>query len=823
MDVKKLKDTKAQDAHASPRSPFSGTFLIAAASMAIVIALAGLVLFRIEYRHQRDIQFREMATVGNLKASQIVAWRERFMSDAHIFARSPLLAEAVEQLVTQPRNKELATVLSARLGLYVTNGACDEAALYTIDGRLLVEGEGGRVGCPPALGADAMHILRGTVADNQPQFQDVYRRADGLYSIDVLAPVPNEAGTAMAVLVLSKDPERGLFPLIRSWPVPSTSAETYLVRCDGNQVITLNRLLYDASEPLSKTFPLSRTDLPGVKAALGGSGPVLATDYRGRAVVADISPIPSSPWFIVAKVDASEAFAQARRYGTIFSAAAFGLFIIVLSLLAFMLSQKQKSLYRELYHEERRRADLHAEFSATLFGIGDGVISTDANGKVRWLNAAAARLTGWTEEEAGGHQLSEVFRICNEDTRLEVANPSELVVRTGGIVGLANHTILIAKDGTEHAIADSGAPIRGDDGSIQGVVLVFQDVSKARAAEAKAEWLSATVERSLNEVLIFDAKSLRFTYANRAALVNLGYTAEELYALTPLDIKPAFTAERFAELLAPLRSGASGTITLATIHRRRDGSTYDVFLSMQLLAGRGGRHFVAIGLDFSERLKLETELRRRLIERETLLRELHHRTKNNLQVVSSLLSLQASELCDESARAALGEMESRVGTIALAHELLYQSDSFAEIELGSYLASIITMAVDTYGLGSRVQVRVDCSPVEVSIDCASPLGLIVNELATNSAKYAFPDGRHGNVRFSLHPHGDGELKLEFSDDGVGVPPHVDLLTGGHLGMTLIRSLAEHQLGGRLTMRGDNGFYCAVQFEAMSPRVLALPT
>jgi PAS domain S-box-containing protein len=808
--IKRMKSTRHDK---SVPSFFSGAFMVAVAVLAIVMASAGYVLFRFEYGQQRDAQFREMAAIGKMKVLQIEQWRELYQSNARIFSKSSLLADAVQLLLGHPGDQELRAEISQRLALYVDNGACDEAALYTPEGRLMVAGLSGRGSSPLTLDREALGVLHEVMADGKPRFRDMYRRPDGLYSIDVLAPVPDDRGGFVALLVLGKDPERDLFPLVQSWPVPAASAETHIVRCEEGRVITLNHVLFSQEQPLSVSFPLSRTDLPGVKAVLGVTGPIMGIDYRGHPVVADIAAIPSSPWFLIAKVDAAEALSAARAYGRIIGVAAFGLFLLVLSGMAILLSRRQKKFYHALYHEERRRADMHAEFSATLFGIGDGVISTDSEGNVRWLNGVAERLTGWTEAEAKNHPLAEIFHICNENSGLEVPNPAHLVMQTGGIVGLANHTILIAKDGTERAIADSGAPIRGEDGSIQGVVLVFQDVTNARAAEARIEWLSATVERSLNEVLIFDATSLHFKYANHAALLNLGYSATELYAMTALDIKPEFTSERFAELLAPLRTGKEGVITFSTRQLRKNGSTYDVFLSLQLLETRSGRGFVSIGLDFSARLKLEAELRRALVERETLLRELHHRTKNNLQVISSLLSLKASELVDETARTALGDMEDRVGTIAYAHELLYQSENLARIELGSYIDSIITMALDTHKLNSRIQVLKDYAMVETSIDYASPLGLITNELVTNSAKYAFPNGRSGKIRISLKRLGDGMLSLEYADDGVGMPANFDLAIGGHLGMTLIRSLAEHQLKGNLTMDWSKGFSCAIEFEA----------
>ena len=640
-------------------------------------------------------------------------------------------------------------------------------------------------------------------------------------NIEVFAPLRERTGHPIGLLVLRKNPERDLFPLVESWPVPAGSAETYLVRRQGDQIVALDGLRFNDRGPLGVRFPLARKDLVGVQAILGARGLLRGQDYRGVRVLADVEPIDDSPWLLIAKIDESEALAEARLHAFAIVGGTLALALIAAAALAFAFSRREGALYRALFHEEKRRAELNAEFRATLFGIGDGVIATDAEGKVRWLNAAAQALTGWSEAEARGLPLEEVFSIFGEDEGEKIASPVEKVLRSGTVVGLANHTVLRSKDGKERPIADSGAPILGVDGSIRGVVIVFRDKSAEHEAAAKLRWLSGIIERSLNEVYIFDAGTLRFSYANRAAVANIGYGTDELLSMTPLDIKPEFTAERLEELLEPLRSGVARTATVDTVHRRKDGSTYDIFLSIQLLdAGDSAGHFVAVGLDLSERLGLERELRRALVERETLLRELHHRTKNNLQVVCSLLSLEASGLADSEGREALGNMESRVGSMALAHELLYQSQDLAKIELGRYLSSIVSLALESRDLNARIALRVNGPEVEAPIDIASPLGLVINELATNSAKYAFPDGRSGSIDLVLSAEGERRIRLEYRDDGVGLPESFDSAKDGHLGMDLIDSLVS-QLGGTLSIAGNEGFSCRIDFELPAAAEAAL--
>jgi len=784
------------------------SFLAGMVGVGVLIAICCFFYSRMEFQHALAAKQREVSAIGSLKAGQIEQWRADFLSAASIASRSPLLSEAVADLRAHPSDKGIRSSISTRFALYGEYGDWKDVAVYDPEGGRLDSARNFRA--PDRLDDEAMKIAQEALADGRPRFRDLHKDADE-YSIDVIAPVLGDKGKAVGLLVLRKDPAKQLFPLIQNWPIPSASSETLLVRREGEKAVWLNTLRFSEARPLSLNSPLTQREIPAVMAVLGSVGSFEGTDYRGIPVVADLRPIRGSPWFIVAKIDFSEASQEARGRSLIIVGSAFGIFFVAMALLAFGLTRRRAGLFRSLYGEAKQKAELHAEFRATLLGIGDGVISTDTEGNVRWLNARAERLTGWKESEARGKPLRDVFRIINEETGLEVVNPVEAVLRTDGIVGLAPRTTLVSKDGTEKPIADSGAPIRDDDGTIHGVVLVFRDISEERNAEARVLWLSTIIERSLNEVLVFDAKSLRFTYANRAALANLGYSAKELAEMSPIDIKLDFTAERFEEFLTPLRTGRTEVVTVVTRNKRKDESTYDIFLSIQLHDSRDGARFVSIGLDFSEQRMLNEKLRRSQIERETLLREIHHRTKNNLQVVSSLIALEASNLTDPSVRAAFDDVENRVGAMALAHEMLYESDNLSRIDLGSYLEAIVNLAFQSRNVAANIRLIIETVQIETSLDIASPIGLVINELSTNSVKYAFPDGRDGSIHLSMRLS-EGHVELEYGDDGVGMPENFVPDQEGHLGLTLIRSLVERQLHGSFRMGASSGFSCTIDFD-----------
>jgi PAS domain S-box-containing protein len=199
---------------------------------------------------------------------------------------------------------------------------------------------------------------------------------------------------------------------------------------------------------------------------------------------------------------------------------------------------------RDVTAQKQAAAELAAHqawFRITLSSIGDAVIACDAAGIVTFVNAAAADLTGWAESEAQGRPLRDVFHIINETTRGPVDNPAEKVMQLGKVVGLANHTVLIAKDGTERPIADSAAPIRNAEGAMLGVVLVFRDVSEERRAQAAIEeqrqWLQTTLESITDAFCSFD-RAWRFTYVNRQAEELLGRDRASLIGKNHWDEYP---------------------------------------------------------------------------------------------------------------------------------------------------------------------------------------------------------------------------------------------------------------------------------------------
>lgn len=258
------------------------------------------------------------------------------------------------------------------------------------------------------------------------------------------------------------------------------------------------------------------------------------------------------------------------------------------------------------HREERRhREQLHV----TLSSIGDAVIVTDMQGVVTFMNPIAQELTGWTPADAAGRPLEEVFRIVNEGTRQPVENPVAKVLREGIIVGLANHTVLIARDGGEVAIDDSAAPIRGEEGAVAGVVLVFRDVTELRRAGETRQHLAAIVESSDDAIISKTLDGIIVSW-NRSAERLYGYTASEVVGQPISILIPPDHPEELSSIMQRLRRGQR-IDHFETVRVCKDGSRLDVSLTISPIKNADGRIIGAskIARDITSRKRTEAALR----------------------------------------------------------------------------------------------------------------------------------------------------------------------------------------------------------------------
>jgi two-component system, cell cycle sensor histidine kinase and response regulator CckA len=213
--------------------------------------------------------------------------------------------------------------------------------------------------------------------------------------------------------------------------------------------------------------------------------------------------------------------------------------------------------------------------------------------------------------------------------------------------------------------------------------------------------------------------------------------------------------------------------------------------------------------DVTERTLNETRLREALAEKETLLRELYHRTKNNMNVISSMLWIHEANDPGSPAKAVLEDMRCRIASMAMVHERLYASQNLSSLDLGAYLGDLVSSIEENFDVDGKVSVDLDLDAIPALIDVAVPCGLVVNELVCNSFKYAFSSGRGGRLAFSVKRLDEETIKIRVEDDGPGFPEGFDPRRDGKLGLQTVFSIVEHQLGGGVEFPECPGFACAL--------------
>ncbi|MBN2469761.1 MAG: PAS domain S-box protein, partial [Anaerolineae bacterium] len=615
--------------------------LLAATLLLLTAVLVGGVRFY--HTQQQLLQSEaedELQAIADLKVNQIAAWRAERLADAGVLSRNSLVVEEVTAFFANPQ----ATSQQERL----LDRFQDLVDLYHYADVILVDPEGevrlAQSGSLAPLDPEALRFIAEALRTRQPVLTTLHQNtADPEPHIATVAPLfasDDPAAPAVGAIILRSDATQFLFPLIQSWPLSSTSAETLIVRRDGDAVLFLNELRHQSGTALNLRIPLTETNVPAVMAVLGEEGIVSGLDYRGVEVLSVLRAIPDSDWYMVAKIDTAEVLADWITRSRLIIALMVGA-VAILGLAGWSTWQGyEKTNLQRLYQEEKARQESEARYHTTLFSIGDGVIVTDSQARVTLLNPVAEALTGWTQAEAIGRPLEEIFVIVNEETRAPVESPVERVLQEGVIVGLANHTLLLARDGREIPIADSGAPIHAGAGEISGVVLVIRDQTDERAAQMKLaaseQRYRSFFENNRAVMLLVDPETAQIMDANPAAALYYGWDHETLCSMRIDEINTLSTDEVLSEMAA---ARAEKRNQFLFRHHRADGTIRDVEVYSVAVTLEGRQLLYSIVHDVTDRLEAERQVRLN----ESRLQSLFRISQHDAEDIQTLLDYALAE------------------------------------------------------------------------------------------------------------------------------------------------------------------------------------
>ncbi|WP_413200117.1 histidine kinase dimerization/phosphoacceptor domain -containing protein [Nostoc piscinale] len=354
-------------------------------------------------------------------------------------------------------------------------------------------------------------------------------------------------------------------------------------------------------------------------------------------------------------------------------------------------------------------------------------------------------------------------------------------------------------------------------------VIVYQftpDKSGKVVAESVETGWRESLGVQIEDTCFQSGAGVDYYYGRKRAIANI-YTA----GLTDCHIRLLEEFEVKANLVVPILVEVGGDNTssrlwgLLVAHqcsRTRQWEDNQLDLLDQLsvtiaIAIQQSSIFQQAQTELAERQKAESELRSALAEKEILLKEVHHRVKNNLQIVSSLLELQSQTLIDPEVIRVFQDSQNRIDSISLIHKNLYTSPNIGQLDVVDYIQSLATSILISYQNGlERIELKTDIAPISINIDQAIACGLILNELISNSLKHAFPKDQKGMVTITLEKI-DHHIKMSIQDNGVGIPNDLDWRNSNSLGLSLVYDLVTEQLEGSITLERNHGTVFTIQF------------
>ncbi|MBF0540774.1 MAG: PAS domain S-box protein [Nitrospirae bacterium] len=399
----------------------------------------------------------------------------------------------------------------------------------------------------------------------------------------------------------------------------------------------------------------------------------------------------------------------------------------------------------------------------------------------------------------------------------------------------------ITKDGKKISVLFSSSVILDDKRNVQYIICVAQDISLRKIVEEqlnKAQKYSQGIINSSMDMIIAVDTERKITEFNLAAQNVFGYQLEEVLGKTPLMLVYDEQAGNNVFQVLAEKGEFYGEIT----HKRKNGEPFIAAISITSLKDIDYNFigFVGILRDITEKNRLERELLKyrdslekmvadrtselmnanvkikdSLREKEVLLREIHHRVKNNLQIVSSLLESQSRYIEDNNILAKFKDSQNRISSMALIHEKLYQSTSLSKINFAEYIKDLANNLFATYYINAtNITLKVTSDEILLNIETAIPCGLIINEIITNSLKYAFPDNRKGEIIINFYCKEDNNLSLIIGDNGIGLPKDIDFTKTKSLGLSLINNLAKRQLDGLCEIVNNKGVVYMITFREL---------
>jgi len=481
---------------------------------------------------------------------------------------------------------------------------------------------------------------------------------------------------------------------------------------------------------------------------------------------------------------------------------------------------KRKIVDKALIESQQRLTDF-------IDFLPDATLAIDVEGKIIAWNRAMEEMTGFKAGNImgkGNYEYSLPFYgirrpilidlVLKRDKKIE--NYYRFIKRDGNAL-LAETDVKI--NDKNFSLWVKAVPLYDSDGNINGAIESIRDITQHKLAKSRLkkseERFRAVAESAVDAIVTTDDNG-NIIFFNNSLTKIFGYTKEDLTRKPLTLLMPErFKKNYLNELQKFKKSGQHRLIgkTVTTTGLKKDKNEFPFEMSLSAWKSEGKTYFTSIIRDLTERKKADEQIKKSLQEKEVLLQEIHHRVKNNMQIISSLLNLQTQYVKDELALDVLKKSQNRVNSMASIHEKLYQSNDLTHIKFDDYIQRLVSDLFYSYNIHKdQIQTVFDVEDVELNMETAVPCGIIISEIVSNSLKHAFPKGKKGEIRISLKEH-ENTYELTISDDGIKFPENLDFKNTDSLGLQLTNNLVG-QIDGKIELNRGNGTEFKIIFKEL---------
>jgi PAS domain S-box-containing protein len=482
------------------------------------------------------------------------------------------------------------------------------------------------------------------------------------------------------------------------------------------------------------------------------------------------------------------------------------------------LAQARDKLEEKVIARTKQLQESEERFHLAMLGANDGLWDWNLLTDRVYYSPRWKSMLGYAEEELESHLDTWKRVVHPEDLERSLYSISDFLEGRADKYELEFR--LQHKDGHYSDILSRATLVRGADGKPLRLVGTHVDITERKQSEEK---LRKSEQQLLESQRVAHLGSWDLNLVSQ----ELEWSDEtyRLFDKSPGDFVPSFN--EFARLVHPDDHATMETNFLKALES--DTTPYHVAVRIINDSGRewvmeafgvvrrdsSGKALSIFGTaqDITEQKKDEEQIQQSLLEKETLLRELYHRTKNNMQVIASLLNLQSRGIDDKKTLQILEDTKNRIHSMALVHEKLYKAKNLSQVYLSDYIKDLANALMKSHNAGKeQISLHIDVGNIPVSIDTIVPLGLVINELTTNTLKYAFPGNKKGEIIIKARLNEEGIIELTFSDNGIGMSKNINLNKTESLGLTLVRTLVVSQIKGKLEMQTQNGTTFIIKFK-----------